>query len=36
MLEKENVKIWRPDDFMAEMVKKDKLMQKIKSKLVKS
>lgn len=35
-LESEGVKIWRPDDFMAEMIKKDKLMNKIKSKLVKS
>ncbi len=25
-LETEGIKFWRPDDFMAEMLKKDKLM----------
>lgn len=35
ILEKEGVKTQRPDDFFAEMYKKDQIMQKIKNRLVK-
>ena len=35
LLEQEKIKIDRPNDFLAEMYKPDKIMQKIKNRLVK-